>query len=682
MQQDPGAALGGHDRADAMSPRSRVTPDRSPSFPSRPQYTAHEEEHEDATDAPDRRHRLRRRSACRAARGGPGRRAGRRVRLAVGQPAAAGQHHPRAVVRRRAGLRGRRLRHAAAHDRRRRDVDRPAQRHVHRPHRGPGDRRRLASSRAAAASRAAPTTAARRSSALAFTPGRVELPRAARRGWFVSRATGYLVLTDGTVLRTDNDGDTFAQRNALPGTRAQSGTAQPTDVVFLTDQVGLAATADGHVYRTVDGATSWTLVSTTTGAVRSLAFVDALHGVAVGDGGLYPTTADGGTTWTPQDLGVGPVDLGSRPLRDGDELPGDDEDGRAARARRRRRGRPAARHAFARPDLRRGVRLAEPDRRRRRERGHRGLRRRRAHVRPGRRPPHGPVPRDARGRPGRRGVRSGRERHAGQDGRRRADVDERQRLDVRGRARRLVPDEHLRVRARRLRRPVPHARRRRDLAAARHRLDRAAPRPSWRRARRRCSSPARTASAARPTAATPSPRRRIAASRRRPSRRSTSRGARSSSPAPGPCSARPTAAARGGPSAARRASGSPARSTSSTPARASGWGPTARVPHARRRPALDAAARRRHRRRRRHGVLERDPRLPHVRPLRRRDDAVGLPAAHDRRRRDVAPAVRRLDPDPGRTGSPPAAAGWTTCSAARRACCSRAAAATPGGRAA
>jgi photosystem II stability/assembly factor-like uncharacterized protein len=146
---------------------------------------------------------------------------------------------------------------------------------------------------------------------LAFTPVESSCREQLAAAWFVSRATGYLVLTDGTVLRTDNDGDTFAQRNALPGTRAQNGTAQPTDVVFLTEQVGLAATADGHVYRTVDGATSWTLVSTAAGAVRSLAFVDALHGVAAGDGGLYLTTADGGTTWTPQDLGVGPVDLAS-----------------------------------------------------------------------------------------------------------------------------------------------------------------------------------------------------------------------------------------------------------------------------------------------------------------------------------------------------------------------------------
>src|SRR4051812_9544423 len=78
---------------------------------------------------------------------------------------------------------------------------------------------------------------------LAFTPVESSCREQLAAGWFVSPSTGYLVLTDGTVLRTDNDGDTFAQRNPLPGTRAQSGTALPTEIVFLTDAVGLAATS-------------------------------------------------------------------------------------------------------------------------------------------------------------------------------------------------------------------------------------------------------------------------------------------------------------------------------------------------------------------------------------------------------------------------------------------------------
>ncbi|HEX2102143.1 MAG TPA: YCF48-related protein [Solirubrobacteraceae bacterium] len=90
------------------------------------------------------------------------------------------------------------------------------------------------------------------------------------------------------------------------------------------------------------------------------------------------------------------------------------------------------------------------------------------------------------------------------------------------------------------------------------------------------------------------------------------------------------------------------RSISSTRGAASGSGPTGGCPHARRRPALDAAARDRHGAGPRHGILERPARLPGHRPLRRRHLALGLPAAYDRRRRHRASAGRRLGADPGR----------------------------------
>jgi photosystem II stability/assembly factor-like uncharacterized protein len=146
---------------------------------------------------------------------------------------------------------------------------------------------------------------------LAFTPVESSCREGLAAGWFVNERTGYLVLTDGTVLRTDNDGDTFAQRNPLPGTPAQSGTARPVDAVFLSDAVGVAATSDGRLFRTVDGASSWTLVATSAPPVRALAFSDASNGAAVGDGGVFLHTTDGGATWTAQDLGAGVPDLAS-----------------------------------------------------------------------------------------------------------------------------------------------------------------------------------------------------------------------------------------------------------------------------------------------------------------------------------------------------------------------------------
>ncbi len=146
---------------------------------------------------------------------------------------------------------------------------------------------------------------------VAFTPVESACREQLAAGWFVDRATGYLALTDGTVLRTDNNGDTFAQKNPLPGTRAPGGGARPAELVFTDAQTGIGATSDGKLYRTTDGANSWTLVSATDRSVHSIVFFDALNGVAVGDGSLFMTTKDGGATWTPKGLGIPPNTLTS-----------------------------------------------------------------------------------------------------------------------------------------------------------------------------------------------------------------------------------------------------------------------------------------------------------------------------------------------------------------------------------
>jgi photosystem II stability/assembly factor-like uncharacterized protein len=138
---------------------------------------------------------------------------------------------------------------------------------------------------------------------VAFTPVESSCREALVAGWFVNEQTGFLALADGTILRTDNNGDTFGQKTPLPGTRAPGGQATPVDLRFLTDQIGVAATSDGKIYRTTDGANSWTVVSDTTRAVRSFLFFDANTGFAVGDGSLFLATTDGGATWSAKGLG-------------------------------------------------------------------------------------------------------------------------------------------------------------------------------------------------------------------------------------------------------------------------------------------------------------------------------------------------------------------------------------------
>jgi photosystem II stability/assembly factor-like uncharacterized protein len=138
---------------------------------------------------------------------------------------------------------------------------------------------------------------------VAFTSVESTCTQALAGGWFVSEQTGFLALADGTIYRTDNNGDTFARKTPLPGAAPSNGQPARIELRFLTDQVGLGATSDGKIYRTTDGANSWTVVSDTNRAVRSFFFADANNGFAVGDGSLFLATTDGGATWTAKDLG-------------------------------------------------------------------------------------------------------------------------------------------------------------------------------------------------------------------------------------------------------------------------------------------------------------------------------------------------------------------------------------------
>ena len=138
--------------------------------------------------------------------------------LAVGQPAAATPCADLLPGGQR--LRGGRLREPAAHDRRRHHVERTAERHLLR---GPGHRPRRGLRGGELSSRGA-RRRRRLHTRVAFTPVESSCKERVRGGLVKDRVAGF-ALTDGTILRTDNNGDTFAQKNPLPGTRAPGGSA-------------------------------------------------------------------------------------------------------------------------------------------------------------------------------------------------------------------------------------------------------------------------------------------------------------------------------------------------------------------------------------------------------------------------------------------------------------------------
>ena len=115
---------------------------------------------------------------------------------------------------------------------------------------------------------------------------------------FVSPAVGYVLANTGQVLATNDAGATFSGNSApVPGTAAAGGGATATDIAFTTATNGVALVG-GSIFRTTNGAGSWTSVHTGGQALNSVVFIDNNNGFAVGASSTVLKTTDGGATWT------------------------------------------------------------------------------------------------------------------------------------------------------------------------------------------------------------------------------------------------------------------------------------------------------------------------------------------------------------------------------------------------
>ena len=109
---------------------------------------------------------------------------------------------------------------------------------------------------------------------------------------------GYTTGGAGRMFKTGDGGTSWTPvtTSGLPTSR------WPADLHFHSDLVGLAAVdaSPGGVYRTIDGGATWVNVEAV--SARELSFFDALHGVAgsgsgFGAAGTVFVTEDGGASW-------------------------------------------------------------------------------------------------------------------------------------------------------------------------------------------------------------------------------------------------------------------------------------------------------------------------------------------------------------------------------------------------
>jgi photosystem II stability/assembly factor-like uncharacterized protein len=124
---------------------------------------------------------------------------------------------------------------------------------------------------------------------------------------FPDGRNGYVLLSDGSVLRTADGGATFAAATPVPGTASAGGSppARPADVFFTGPATGVAA-AGGALYRTTDSGKTWTRTHSGPALLNAL-YLDASAGYASGDDRTVLKTTNAGKSWTPLDLSALPA---------------------------------------------------------------------------------------------------------------------------------------------------------------------------------------------------------------------------------------------------------------------------------------------------------------------------------------------------------------------------------------
>ncbi len=145
-----------------------------------------------------------------------------------------------------------------------------------------------------------------------FIVAEVDCPDRVQSLYFVDRTTGYLLLRDGSVLRTTDAGQSFSKQTAIPGTQASAtpGGVVAKDLMFNSAETGFAfvSPAGGGpsaAYFTTDAGVSWKALPVPAGAsVERLYRFDAKTIYAVGPETLL-RSADGGLTFAKQAFGAG-----------------------------------------------------------------------------------------------------------------------------------------------------------------------------------------------------------------------------------------------------------------------------------------------------------------------------------------------------------------------------------------
>jgi photosystem II stability/assembly factor-like uncharacterized protein len=114
---------------------------------------------------------------------------------------------------------------------------------------------------------------------------------------FLNASTGFVEQADGTIFLTQDGGQTVAPKTPVPLNGASAG-----QILFVSPTVGFAiasSPAGGRIYRTTDGAGSWTQVASSTASLSAITFVSATNAYAVGANSTMLKSTNEGKAWSP-----------------------------------------------------------------------------------------------------------------------------------------------------------------------------------------------------------------------------------------------------------------------------------------------------------------------------------------------------------------------------------------------
>lgn len=114
---------------------------------------------------------------------------------------------------------------------------------------------------------------------------------------FVTPKKGWIVGEKGTILYTEDGGDTWEAQ--------ESGTEQDIrSIFFINEKLVWAVGTGGITIHTEDGGKTWVSQGNATTSLNKVFFANEKEGWAVGMNGLVLHTTDGGKKWERQEIGI------------------------------------------------------------------------------------------------------------------------------------------------------------------------------------------------------------------------------------------------------------------------------------------------------------------------------------------------------------------------------------------